>query len=76
MPLCTILIFDFGIVPTLWNFLFYILFIAEEFCHLSCNIDYVDDCRLTPVEQCIMTRTNIFDQLQEDEMSYFVDERL
>ena len=73
-PLSTILMFDFGIVPTLRYFLFYILFI--ECGYLSYNIDYVDDCRLSPVEQYIMTRTNIFDQLKEGEKSYFVDERL
>jgi hypothetical protein len=66
--------FDFEIVPTLRYFLFYILFI--ECGYLSYNIDYVDDSRLSPVEQFIKTRTNIFDQLKEGEKSYFVDEQL
>ena len=74
MPLSTILMFVFGIVPTLRYFLFYILFI--ECGYLSYNIDYVDDSRLSPVEQFIKTRTNIFDQLKEGEKSYFVDEQL
>ena len=74
MPLSTILMFDFGIVPTLRYFLLYILFI--ECGYLSYNIDYVDDSRLSPVEQFIKTRTNIFDQLKEGEQSYFVDEQL
>ena len=74
MPLSTILMFDFGIVPTLRYFLFCILFI--ECGYLSYNIDYVDDSRLSPVEQFIKTRTNIFDQLKEGEQNYFVDEQL